>query len=108
MESLYLVGVGVLALFAFVLAIIFFKFFTTWLRARVANAPVSIGKMIGMSLRKVPVGLIVDNRITAVKTGIDISSHPPQAPYFAGRGRNNVHSSVVPREQGGASPPFYL
>ncbi len=72
MESLYLVGVGVLALFAFVLAIIFFKFFATWLRARVANAPVSIGKMIGMSLRKVPVGLIVDNRITAVKAGQSI------------------------------------
>ena len=27
--------------------------------------------MIGMSLRKVPVGLIVDNRITAVKAGIE-------------------------------------
>jgi len=47
MESLYYVGVAVVALFAFVLAIIFFKFFTTWLRARVANAPVSIGKMVG-------------------------------------------------------------
>src|SRR6266568_3020948 len=76
MESLYLVGVGVLALFAFVLAIIFFKFFTTWLRARVANAPVSIGKMIGMSLRKVPVGLIVDNRITAVKDGLAVRCVP--------------------------------
>ncbi len=84
MESLYLVGVGVLALFAFVLAIIFFKFFATWLRARVANAPVSIGKMIGMSLRKVPVGLIVDNRITAVKAGLDVRSDPLEAHYLAG------------------------
>ena len=67
MESLYLVGVAVLAVFAFVLAIILFNFFGLWLRARIANAPVSLGKMIGMRLRKVPVGLIVDNRITAVK-----------------------------------------
>ena len=69
MESLYLIGIAVLALFAFVLAIVLFNFFGLWLRARIANAPVSLGKMIGMRLRKVPVGLIVDNRITAVKAG---------------------------------------
>ena len=74
MESLYLIGVAVLALFAFVLAIVLFNFFGLWLRARIANAPVSLGKMIGMRLRKVPVGLIVDNRITAVKAGIDDSA----------------------------------
>src|SRR5258708_15020572 len=95
MESLYLVGVGVLALFAFVLAIIVFKFFTTWLRARVANAPVSIGKMIGMSLRKVPVGLIVDNRITAVEAAIDIPSDPPEAQYLARAGATHSPFALV-------------
>src|SRR5437773_239766 len=53
MESLYLVGVAVLALFAFVLAVVLFNFFGLWLRARIANAPVSLGKMVGMRLRKV-------------------------------------------------------
>ena len=43
MESLYLIGVAVLALFAFVLAIVLFNFFGLWLRARIANAPVNIG-----------------------------------------------------------------
>jgi len=56
MESLYLIGLAVLALFAFVLAIVLFNFFGLWLRARIANAPVSLGKMVGMRLRKVPVG----------------------------------------------------
>ena len=74
MESLYLVGLSVLAVFAFVLAIILFNFFGLWLRARIANAPVSLGKMVGMRLRKVPVGLIVDNRITVVKAGLDVRS----------------------------------
>ena len=73
MESLYLVGIAVLALFALVLAVVLFNFFGLWLRARIANAPVSLGKMVGMRLRKVPVGLIVDNRITAVKAGGDVS-----------------------------------
>jgi Uncharacterized protein conserved in bacteria len=52
MESLYLIGLAVLALFAFVLAIVLFNFFGLWLRARIANAPVSLGKMIGMRCAK--------------------------------------------------------
>ena len=84
MESLYLVGLAALAVFAFVMVIVVSKYFMTWLRARIANAPVSIGKMIGMSLRKVPVGLIVDNRITAVKAGLDVRSDPLEAHYLAG------------------------
>src|SRR6266498_1431923 len=106
MESLYLVGVGVLALFAFVLAIIFFKFFTTWLRARVANAPVSIGKMIGMSLRKVPVGLIVDNRITAVKAGLDVRSDPLEAHYLAGGDVSHVVLALIAADKAGISLDF--
>src|SRR5438876_11109318 len=84
MESLYVVGFAVLAVIAFVLVIILFNFFGLWLRARIANAPVGIGKMIGMRLRRVPVGMIVDNRITAVKAGIEIICDPLEAHYFAG------------------------
>ncbi|HEY8651088.1 MAG TPA: flotillin-like FloA family protein, partial [Chthoniobacterales bacterium] len=84
MESLYLVGLAVLAVIAFVLAIVLFNFFGLWLRARIANAPIGLGKMVGMRLRKVPVGLIVDSRITAVKAGIDIPSDPLEAHYLAG------------------------
>src|SRR5437762_10304108 len=76
MDALYLVGIAVLAVFGFVFAIVLFNFFGIWLRARIANAPVGMGKMIGMRLRRVPVGLIVDNRITAVKAGIEVPSDP--------------------------------
>src|SRR5438128_4105259 len=106
MESLYYVGVAVIAVIAFVLAIIVFKFFTTWLRARVANAPVSIGKMIGMSLRKVPVGLIVDNRITAVKAGIDIPSDPLEAHYLAGGDVNQVILALIAADKAGIALEF--
>src|SRR6266404_4650096 len=79
MEPLYLVGIAVLSIFGLVFAIILFNFFGIWLRARIANAPVGMGKMIGMRLRRVPVGLIVDNRITAVKAGIEVPSDPLEA-----------------------------
>src|SRR6478672_4174357 len=106
MESLYLIGLAVLALFAFVLAIVLFNFFGLWLRARIANAPVSLGKMIGMRLRKVPVGLIVDNRITAVKAGIEIPSDPLEAHYLAGGDVGQVILALIAADKAGIALDF--
>src|SRR6266403_780882 len=106
MDSLYLIGIAVLALFAFVLAVILFNFFGLWLRARIANAPVSLGKMIGMRLRKVPVGLIVDNRITAVKAGIEIPSDPLEAHYLAGGDVSQVILALIAADKAGISLDF--
>src|SRR6202022_2837560 len=106
MEALYLVGVAVLAVFAFVLCVILFNFFGIWLRARIANAPVSMGKMVGMRLRKVPVGLIVDSRITAVKAGIDVPSDPLEAHYLAGGDVNQVILALIAADKAGISLDF--
>src|SRR5499427_1867249 len=101
MEPLYLVGIAVLAVFGFVFAIILFNFFGIWLRARIANAPVGMGKMIGMRLRRVPVGLIVDNRITAVKAGIDVPSDPLEAHYLAGGDVTQVILALIAAAKAG-------
>src|ERR687888_1060341 len=106
MDSLYLIGVAVLALFAFVLAVVLFNFFGLWLRARIANAPVSLGKMIGMRLRKVPVGLIVDNRITAVKAGLEVPSDPLEAHYLAGGDVTQVILALIAADKAGISLDF--
>src|SRR5476651_1616524 len=106
MESLYYVGVAVLALLAFIACILIFRFFGFWLRARVANAPIGLLKMIGMSLRKVPVGLIVDNRITAVKAGIDVPSDQLEAHYLAGGDVNHVILSLIAADKAGISLDF--
>src|ERR1043166_1923252 len=106
MESLYLIGIAVLALLAFVLAIVLFNFFGLWLRARIANAPVTLGKMIGMRLRKVPVGLIVDNRITAVKAGLDVRSDPLEAHYLAGGDVSHVVLALIAADKAGITLDF--
>ena len=103
MQSLYLIGVAALGVFALVLAIVLFNFFGLWLRARIANAPVGIGKMVGMRLRKVPVGLIVDNRITAVKAGIDIPSDPLEAHYLAGGDVSHVILALIAADKGAST-----
>jgi len=106
MDALYLVGVAVLAVFGLVFAVILFNFFGVWLRARIANAPVGMGKMVGMRLRRVPVGLIVDSRITAVKAGIEIPSDPLEAHYLAGGDVSQVILALIAADKAGISLDF--
>jgi uncharacterized protein YqfA (UPF0365 family) len=89
-----------------VLVIVVSKYFMTWLRAKIAGAPVGIGKMIGMSLRRVPVGLIVDNRITAVKAGLEVPSDPLEAHYLAGGDVSQVILALIAADKAGISLDF--
>ena len=106
MESFSLIVAGFFALVGFVLFLIVFRFFNFWLRARLANAPVGLFKMFGMSLRKVPVGLIVDNRITAVKAGIDIPPEPLEAHYLAGGDVGHVILALIAADKAGIPLEF--
>src|SRR3954471_13159365 len=106
MDSLYLVGVGVIALIGFIFCLVVFRFFNFWLRARLANAPVGLFKMFGMSLRKVPGGMVVDNRITGVKAGIDIPSDPLEAHYLAGGDVNQVILALIAADKAGITLDF--
>src|SRR6516162_4319580 len=106
MESLTYVGAGVVFVIAFVVVIILFNFFGIWLRARIANAPVGMGKMIGMRLRRVPVGLIVDNRITAVKAGLEVASDALEAHYLAGGDVTQVILALIAADKAGISLDF--
>ncbi len=62
--------------------------------------------MVGMRLRKVPVGMIVDNRITAVKAGIDIPSDPLEAHYLAGGDVSQVILALIAADKAGISLDF--
>ena len=86
---------GIVLLGALVMAFILLNFFGTWLRAKLADAPVSFTKLIGMRLRRVPMGLIVDSRITAVKAGITIDTDPLEAHYLAGGNVSHVVLALI-------------
>ena len=86
---------GLVLIAALVMAVILLNFFGTWLRAKLADAPVSFGKLIGMRLRRVPMGLIVDSRITAVKAGINIDTDPLEAHYLAGGNVSHVVLALI-------------
>jgi uncharacterized protein YqfA (UPF0365 family) len=72
---------------ALVFIILFIKFFGLWFRALLSGAPVGVGKLIGMWLRKVNPSAIVDSRIMLVKAGIPLDTDLLETHFLA---RGNV------------------
>lgn len=97
------VAVGIAA---FIFFLILVKFFNIWLRAKVSNASVSFFKLIGMWLRRVPVAMIVDNRITSVKAGLDYETDQLEAHYLAGGDVNNVVLALIAADKAGLGLNF--
>jgi uncharacterized protein YqfA (UPF0365 family) len=60
------------------------SFFSVWLRALLAGAPVSPFNLVAMRLRQVPYSVMVDARIRATKAGINLSIDQIEAQYLAG------------------------
>ena len=63
---------AVVGLIAFIFMIIFLNFGMIWIRALTSGARVKFSELIALRLRRIPVGHIVDARITAVKSGIQV------------------------------------
>ncbi len=95
------VTIGVIVVIALVVALILFNFLGIWVRARVAGAPVSMITMIAMRLRGVPVALMVDSRITALKAGLHLNTDPIEAHYLAGGDVAHVILALIASEKAG-------
>lgn len=69
-----------------VLAIILFFVMvpiSIWFRALVSGAPISMGKLVGMRLRKIKIAMIVDAYITGKKAGLNININELETHYMA-------------------------
>ena len=74
----------IIGVFVLDFAAIIFSFFSVWLRAMLAGAPVSMLNLVAMRLRQVPYSVMVDARIRATKAGIKLSMDEIEAQYLAG------------------------
>jgi len=97
---------GLAVVLGLVLLIILFNFFGIWLRAKIADAPVSFARLVGMRLRRVPVGMIVDSRITAVKAGIPLDTDELEAHYLAGGNVDQVVLALIAADKAGIKLDF--
>ncbi len=71
-DYLIYIFLGILGLFVLVIGIVLLNFGAIWVRAWSSGAPVGFMELISLKLRKVPVGMVVDSRINAVKSGLRV------------------------------------
>jgi uncharacterized protein YqfA (UPF0365 family) len=106
MNLIALILVGIAAVIGIVLMLILANFFGVWLRAKIADAPVPFAKLIGMRLRRVPVGLIVDSRITAVKAGLPLETDSLEAHFLSGGNVTHVVLALIAADKAGITLDF--
>ena len=94
-------ALAVLGLILLVGLIIVLNFFSVWIRAYFSGARVTFTEVIALRLRNVPVGLVVDSRITAVKSGLNISIDDLSTHYLAGGNIEMVVLALIAAQKAG-------
>lgn len=96
-----LVLLAIVGLVLLVAVIVLMNFFSVWIRALFSGARVRFTELIALRLRSVPVGMVVDSRITAIKSGLDISIDDLSTHYLAGGSVEMVVQSLIAAQKAG-------
>jgi uncharacterized protein YqfA (UPF0365 family) len=91
--DIFLYGLGGVILL--VGALLLINFFSVWLRALFSGARVSYTELIALRLRNVPVGMLVNVRITAIKSGLPLSIDDLSTHYLAGGSIDMVVQALI-------------
>ena len=75
--------VGIVLIVVAIIAFFLIVPMPTWFRALVSGAPISMGKLVGMRLRKIKIGMIVEAYITGKKAGLNINISELETHYMA-------------------------
>ncbi|MDR1287943.1 MAG: flotillin-like protein FloA [Treponema sp.] len=92
--------------FALGFLFLFFRFFGLWFRALLSGAYVGMGKLIGMWLRHVNPGIIVDSRIMLSKAGIEVASDMLETHFLARGDVMKVSRALVAANKANIELPF--
>lgn len=95
---IFMIFIGIVAL---VFLVIIAKFFRIWLQAYMSNAGVTIFDLIGMTLRKVNMAVIVRAKIMGVQAGITLETKALEAHYLAGGTVLNVVGALIAADRAG-------
>jgi uncharacterized protein YqfA (UPF0365 family) len=95
-----LLAIPVLAVLLYVIPV------PLWLAAWASNAYTGLLTLVGMRLRRVPPGVIVTARISAVKAGLEVSTNDLEAHYLAGGNVMNSIRAMISADKAGIVMPF--
>jgi uncharacterized protein YqfA (UPF0365 family) len=99
--GLSIIFLGFVAIIGLVFLIWASNFFLVFIRAWASDAFVGPVELVGLSLRKVPVGLIVDQRITAIKSGLALTIDDLSTHYMAGGSVEMVVLALIAARKAG-------
>lgn len=105
MESLafiFIVFVSIIGFFMFM----YFVPIGLWITAVFAGVKVTIGELIGMRIRKVPPGVIVNSLITATKAGLQVTTRELETHFLAGGNVPNVIRALISADKANISLSF--
>ncbi|PYL00326.1 MAG: hypothetical protein DME18_01235 [Verrucomicrobia bacterium] len=100
-QSLQIIAWGVLGVLLLIGLVVLINFFSIWIRALFSGARVTYTELIALRLRTVPVGLVVDTRITAVKSGLEVTIDDLSTHYLAGGNIEMVVLSLIAAKKAG-------
>lgn len=95
--------------FVIIIGLFFFFYFIPvglWITAVFAGVKVTIGELIGMRIRKVPPGVIVNSLITATKAGLTVTTRELETHYLAGGNVPNVIRALISADKANISLSF--
>jgi len=104
--------IAVLAVFACVALVVFYSFGSVWLQAKMSSADISMLSLIGMYFRQVRAQTIVNAKIMAAQSGLDIHSRNGittqrlEAHYLAGGNVMNVLNALIAAHRAGIDLDF--
>ena len=100
-------GIGLLLLGIIGLAIILFLVpLNLWIAAWASGAYVGLPTLVGMRLRRVPPGTVINARISAVKAGLDVPLNDLEAHYLAGGNVVRVVNALISADKANIPLPF--
>ncbi|MBI2206461.1 MAG: flotillin-like protein FloA [Candidatus Rokubacteria bacterium] len=98
---------GIMVLTVVVIAFILYLVpIPLWIAAWASGAYVGLFTLIGMRLRRVPPGTVVNARISASKAGLDISINDLEAHYLAGGNVVRVVNALISADKANIVMPF--
>jgi len=99
---LFLVFLGIVGFFMF----LYFVPVGLWITAIFAGVRVTIGELIGMRIRKVPPGIIVNSLITAIKAGLNVTTRELETHFLAGGNVPNVIRAKISAQKANINLSF--
>ncbi|MBN8248027.1 MAG: flotillin-like protein FloA [Verrucomicrobia bacterium] len=106
MNLLLTVAIAVLGVFGLALLFLLASFGAVWLRALASGAAVGLVELFALRLRGIPVGFIVDNRITAVKSGLPLTIDDLSTHFLAGGHVDMVVQALIAAQRAGIHLDF--